>query len=156
MKKKKWLAMLLAAMMAFSMAGCGGDDVDADVSEDSYAAEEVAEEEVAEEEIVEETAEDEEMENADFVGNWACVGYEQDGQALTEDDCGKSYLTLYDNYETDVTIMNIDYKGEWDFTESGVVLYLYDGSYEEEIYCDLYEGLLYMDYMNMYTLFTKD
>ena len=129
MKKKKWLAILLAAMMAFSIAGCGGDD--AEVSEDSYAAEETVEEEVeivAEEEAAEEPAADEEMDDTDFVGSWACIGYEQDGQALTEDDCGKSYLTLYDNYETDVTIMNIDYKGEWDFTESGVVLYLYDGS----------------------------
>ncbi len=150
MKKKKWLAMLLAAMMAFSMAGCGGDDVDADASEDSYAAEEVVEKDA------EEAPKEEEMEDADFVGDWICVGYEQDGQALTEADCGESWLTLYDNYEAEAMIMDLGYEGEWDFTESGVVLYLYDGGYEEEIYCDMYEGLLYMDYMNMYTMFAKD
>ena len=47
------------------------------------------------------------------------------------------------------------YEGEWDFTESGVVLYLYDGGYEEEIYCDMVDTVMYMDYMNMYTLFEK-
>ena len=137
MKKNKWLAMLLAAMMTFGTAGCGGgsDSGNTEDPVDSPSA------------VV--------IDDAYFVGDWDCIGYDADGQAMTEDECGESWLTLYDNYTAETTIMDQYYEGEWDFTESGVVLYLYDGGYEEEIYCDMVDTVMYMDYMNMYTMFEK-
>ncbi|MDO4531712.1 MAG: hypothetical protein Q4C06_06995 [Bacillota bacterium] len=136
MKKKKWMAMLLAAMMAFGFVGCGGGDDggDAPVEKPVEAA--------AQEEIT-------------FVGDWDCVGYDADGQEMTEEECGESFLTINDNFTVNARIMDQNYKGEWDYTESGVVLYLYDGGYEEEVYCDMVDDVMYMDYMNMYTLFRK-
>ena len=138
MKKNKWLAMLLAAMMTFGVTACGGGGGD-----DKAEA-------PPKEPVVEDV-----MEDADFVGDWDCIGYDADGQAMTEEECGESWLTLYDNYTTETVIMDKYYEGEWDLTESGVVLYLYDGGYEEEIYCDMVDTVMYMDYMNMYTLFEK-
>lgn len=137
MKKNKWLALLLAAMMALGMAGCGGGDDNSGTEQPSAPP------------VVEET------DDIDFVGDWDCIGYEYDGQEMPEEDCGESWLTLYDNYTTEALIMDQYYEGDWDFTESGVVLYLYDGGYEEEIYCDMVDDVMYMDYMNMYTLFAK-
>ena len=149
MKMKKWLAMLLAAMMMFSVAGCGGDDedytddpVDTEYSTDNGDTPDVRND-------------DETLTDADFVGDWECIGYDVDGQEMTEDEMGESYMTLYDNYEADVTLMDIAYDGEWDFTESGIVLYLDDNGYEEEVYCDIVKNVLYMDYMDMYTIFAK-
>ena len=139
MKKNKWLALLLAAMMTFGVTACGGgggDDKKAEAPPKEPVVENV-------------------MEDADYVGDWDCIGYDADGQSMTEEECGDSWLTLYDNYTTETVIMDKYYEGEWDFTESGVVLYLYDGGYEEEIYCDMVDTVMYMDYMNMYTLFEK-
>ena len=138
MKKNKWLALLLAAMMAFGMTACGGGSDSGDTEAPSK------------EPVVEDV-----MEDADFVGDWDCVGYDADGQEMTEEECGESWLTLYDNYTTEALLMDQYFEGDWDFTESGVVLYLYDGGYEEEIYCDMVDTVMYMDYMNMYTLFEK-
>lgn len=136
MKKNKFLAMLLAAMMTFGAAGCGGGTDSGDTGS-STTNQEVQQEEIS------------------FVGDWECVGYDADGQSMTEEECGESWLTLYDDYVCEVVIMDQYYDGEWDFTESGVVLYLYDGGYEEEVYCDMVDNVMYMDYLNMYTLFMK-
>ncbi len=159
MKKNKWLAMLLAAMLTFGVTACGGDDNSgtAEPVTDPVPVTEEVTDDVTEEvtDDVTEEVTDDVMEDVDFVGDWDCVGYDADGQEMTEEECGESHLTLHNNYTVDAEIMDINYDGEWDFTESGVVLYLYDGGYEEEVYCDMVDNVMYMDYMNMYTLFMK-
>lgn len=142
MKKNKFLAMLLAAMMTFGVAGCGGEGDTNDGDAENGA-------------VQQEEQQAEQKEENSFVGEWDCVGYDVDGQSMTEDECGESELTLRDNYTCKAEIMDQNYEGEWDFTESGVVLYIEDGGYEEEIYCDMVDDVMYMDYMDMYTLFMK-
>ena len=142
MKKNKWLALILAGILAFGVTACGG------------GGKETSTDEPAKTPVVEEVEEDV-FEDEDYVGDWECVGYVDDNDNYDEDEYGDSSITLYDNYTTEAIIMDAYYEGEWDFTESGVVLYLYMGGYEEEVYCDLVDNLLYMDYMDMYTLLEK-
>ena len=71
MKKNKWLALLLAAMMTFGVTACGGGGGDNDKKAEAPPKEPVVENV---------------MEDADYVGDWDCIGYDADGQAMTEDE----------------------------------------------------------------------
>lgn len=146
MKKNKLLAILLAAMLAFGVVGCGGED-----ETDSGSVNNVT----TNVDVQDEQDNGDEEEEFTFVGEWDCIGYEEDGQSKTEDDYGESYLTVNDDYTCDVTIMDEGYYGEWDFTESGIVLYIENSGFEEEVYCDMVDDVMYMDYMEMYTLLEK-